>query len=114
MLVSDLRLVPRCHVQETPPSSRSGENEARKVMWRMRIVMMTNTYAPHVGGVARSVEAFAAEYRRRGHQVLVGLPRVRERAATRAERGSRSRNPAVQRQRLLGRADRTALAPRHR
>jgi glycosyltransferase involved in cell wall biosynthesis len=43
-------------------------------MWRMRIVMMTNTYAPHVGGVARSVEAFAAEYRRRGHQVLVVCP----------------------------------------
>jgi glycosyltransferase involved in cell wall biosynthesis len=40
----------------------------------MRIVMMTNTYAPHVGGVARSVEAFAAEYRRRGHQVLVVCP----------------------------------------
>jgi glycosyltransferase involved in cell wall biosynthesis len=40
----------------------------------MRIVMVTNTYAPHVGGVARSVEAFAAEYRRRGHQVLVVCP----------------------------------------
>ena len=40
----------------------------------MRIVMMTNTYAPHVGGVARSVEAFATEYRQRGHQVLVVCP----------------------------------------
>jgi 1,2-diacylglycerol 3-alpha-glucosyltransferase len=40
----------------------------------MRIVMVTNTYAPHVGGVARSVEAFANEYRRRGHQVLVVCP----------------------------------------
>ena len=40
----------------------------------MRILMITNTYAPHVSGVARSVEAFAREYRRRGHQVLVVCP----------------------------------------
>ncbi len=36
--------------------------------------MLTNTYTPHVGGVARSVEAFANEYRRRGHRVLVVAP----------------------------------------
>jgi glycosyltransferase involved in cell wall biosynthesis len=40
----------------------------------MNIVMLTNTYTPHVGGVARSVEAFAAEYRGRGHRVLVVAP----------------------------------------
>ncbi len=40
----------------------------------MNIVMLTNTHTPHVGGVARSVEAFAAEYRRRGHRVLVVAP----------------------------------------
>jgi glycogen synthase len=40
----------------------------------MNIVMMTNTFTPHVGGVARSVEAFTAEYRRRGHRVLVVAP----------------------------------------
>lgn len=40
----------------------------------MRIVMFTNTFAPHVGGVARSVEAFAREFRRRGHRVLVVAP----------------------------------------
>ncbi len=40
----------------------------------MNILMMTNTYAPHVGGVARSVERFAAAYRRRGHRVLVVAP----------------------------------------
>jgi glycosyltransferase involved in cell wall biosynthesis len=40
----------------------------------MNIVMLTNTYIPHVGGVARSVEAFSAEYRRRGHRVLVVAP----------------------------------------
>ncbi len=36
--------------------------------------MMTNTFTPHVGGVARSVESFTAEYRRRGHRVLVVAP----------------------------------------
>lgn len=40
----------------------------------MRIVMFTNTYLPHVGGVARSVERFAGEFRRRGHRVLVVAP----------------------------------------
>ena len=40
----------------------------------MNIVMMTNTYLPHVGGVARSIEAFTSEYRKRGHHVLVVAP----------------------------------------
>ena len=40
----------------------------------MNIVMMTNTYLPHVGGVARSVDAFARAYRERGHRVLVVAP----------------------------------------
>ena len=40
----------------------------------MNIVMMTNTFTPHVGGVARSIEAFTAEYRKRGHRVLVVAP----------------------------------------
>lgn len=40
----------------------------------MRIVMMTNTYLPHVGGVARSVDSFAQEFRRLGHRVLVVAP----------------------------------------
>jgi 1,2-diacylglycerol 3-alpha-glucosyltransferase len=40
----------------------------------MKIVMVTNTYLPHVGGVARSVEAFTEEYRRRGHDVMVVCP----------------------------------------
>ncbi|MBE0534340.1 MAG: glycosyltransferase [Phycisphaerae bacterium] len=41
----------------------------------MNILMMTNTYRPHVGGVARSVEAFTEEFRRQGHRVLVVAPR---------------------------------------
>lgn len=40
----------------------------------MNIVMLTNTYTPHVGGVARSVETFTAEYRCCGHRVLVVAP----------------------------------------
>src|ERR1044071_4640105 len=40
----------------------------------MKICMMTNTYLPHVGGVARSVSTFAEEYRRQGHDVLVVAP----------------------------------------
>lgn len=40
----------------------------------MNIVMLTNTFTPHVGGVARSIERFTAEYRQRGHRVLVVAP----------------------------------------
>jgi glycosyltransferase involved in cell wall biosynthesis len=36
--------------------------------------MMTNTYLPHVGGVARSVSTFADEFRKRKHRVLVVAP----------------------------------------
>jgi glycosyltransferase involved in cell wall biosynthesis len=40
----------------------------------MNILILTNTFSPHVGGVARSVAAFADEYRTRGHRVLVVAP----------------------------------------
>ena len=40
----------------------------------MNICMMTNTYLPHVGGVARSVSTFADQYRKRKHRVLVVAP----------------------------------------
>ncbi|OGV81115.1 MAG: glycosyl transferase family 1 [Lentisphaerae bacterium RIFOXYA12_64_32] len=40
----------------------------------MNILIFTNTFTPHVGGVARSVEAFTTEYRKRGHRVLVVAP----------------------------------------
>ena len=40
----------------------------------MKIVLVSNTYTPHVGGVARSVAAFREEYRRAGHRVLVVAP----------------------------------------
>jgi len=41
----------------------------------MNILMMTNTYLPHVGGVARSVDSCAAWLRSRGQRVLIGAPR---------------------------------------
>ncbi len=40
----------------------------------MNILILTNTFTPHVGGVARSVAAFTEEYRNRGHRVLVVAP----------------------------------------
>jgi 1,2-diacylglycerol 3-alpha-glucosyltransferase len=40
----------------------------------MKICMMTNTFLPHVGGVARSVHTFSDTMRRLGHQVVVAAP----------------------------------------
>ena len=37
----------------------------------MRIAMFTNTYLPHVGGVAKSVATFSEAFRAMGHDVLV-------------------------------------------
>lgn len=60
----------------------------------MRILMMTNTFAPHVGGVARSVGSFTQGYRERGHDVLVVAPEFR--GAEESEPGV-VRIPAIQR-----------------
>jgi glycosyltransferase involved in cell wall biosynthesis len=59
----------------------------------MNILMMTNTYWPHVGGVARSVAAFAACYRARGHSVLVVAP---EFPGTPSDESDVVRIPAIQ------------------
>lgn len=40
----------------------------------MKIVMFTNTYLPHVGGVARSVSSLEKAFRRMGHEVYVIAP----------------------------------------
>jgi len=40
----------------------------------VKILMLTNTYKPIVGGLERSVETFARELERRGHQVLIVAP----------------------------------------
>ena len=44
----------------------------------MNILMVTNTYTPHVGGVAQSVASFVGEFRRLGHRVLVMAPEYDE------------------------------------
>jgi glycosyltransferase involved in cell wall biosynthesis len=44
----------------------------------LNILILTNTFTPHVGGVARSVQAFTAEYRKRGHRVLIVAPEFPE------------------------------------
>jgi 1,2-diacylglycerol 3-alpha-glucosyltransferase len=40
----------------------------------MKIAMFTNTYLPHVGGVARSVHTLATECRRLSHEVKIVAP----------------------------------------
>lgn len=40
----------------------------------MKVLMVTNTYMPHVGGVARSVSDTSSRLREIGHQVLVVCP----------------------------------------
>jgi len=40
----------------------------------MNILMMSNTFSPHVGGVARSIERFSRRYRYLGHHVKVVAP----------------------------------------
>lgn len=59
----------------------------------MNIVMMTNTYAPHTGGVARSVEWFRDSLRQLGHRVLVVAPSF---ADTPDEEQDVIRVPAIQ------------------
>jgi glycosyltransferase involved in cell wall biosynthesis len=40
----------------------------------VNVLMVTNTYLPQVGGVARSVASFTEEMRRQGHRVVVVAP----------------------------------------
>jgi len=40
----------------------------------MNILMMTNAYLPLVGGLERSIESFAKEFRKRGHRVVIVAP----------------------------------------
>ena len=40
----------------------------------MKILMMTNTYFPLVGGIEQSIRSFCDEFRRLGHEVLIAAP----------------------------------------
>ncbi|MBC8041568.1 MAG: glycosyltransferase, partial [Opitutaceae bacterium] len=58
--------------------------------------MMTNTYLPHVGGVARSVSTFADEFRKRGHQLLVIAPEFEGKPLTKRDAAIVERVAAIQ------------------
>lgn len=40
----------------------------------MNILMMSNTFTPIVGGVERSIQSFAEQFRQRGHRVVIVAP----------------------------------------
>ena len=60
----------------------------------MKICMFTNTYLPHVGGVARSVSTFANDLRNSGHPVLIVAPEFP--GQEKAVEGDIIRVPAIQ------------------
>ena len=47
----------------------------------MKICMFTNTYLPHVGGVARSISCFKEDLQKRGHKVLIIAPEYTDKDA---------------------------------
>ena len=60
----------------------------------MRICHFTNTFLPHVGGVARAVQTLLEDQRRAGHRVLVVAPEFDEGPASAAIERSVARIPA--------------------
>ncbi|MDO8580120.1 MAG: glycosyltransferase, partial [Candidatus Omnitrophota bacterium] len=40
----------------------------------MKILMMTNTYAPMVGGIEESIRSFTFEFEKLGHEVVIVAP----------------------------------------
>jgi 1,2-diacylglycerol 3-alpha-glucosyltransferase len=49
-------------------------SESQIVHAKMNILMMTNTFTPFVGGVSKSVTAFAGACREAGHRVIIVAP----------------------------------------
>ncbi len=62
----------------------------------MKICMFTNTYLPHVGGVARSVQFFTEDLRRMGHEVLVVAPTFPDVETLHEDENEVLRVPAIQ------------------
>jgi 1,2-diacylglycerol 3-alpha-glucosyltransferase len=62
----------------------------------MHICMFTNTYLPHVGGVARSVHNFAQDLQKNGHRVLIVAPTFPEAGIDDTEDDTVIRVPAIQ------------------
>ena len=61
----------------------------------MRICHFTNTFLPHVGGVARAVQTLLEDQRRARHRVLVVAPEFAEGVAPRRIERSVERIPAI-------------------
>ncbi len=107
-----------------PAKVPAGPDRPRGDKDTMNIVMMTNTYLPHVGGVARSVAAFSAEYPPPRPPGPGGGARIpRHQPSRRDRRAADSRHPALQRQRFFRRSACVSgllteaigrLQPRHR
>ena len=62
----------------------------------MNICMFTNTYLPHVGGVARSVQFFAEDLIYLGHRVLVVAPPFSDETESSDKQPEVLRVPAIQ------------------
>ncbi|MCF8126571.1 MAG: glycosyltransferase [Desulfotignum sp.] len=62
----------------------------------MHICMFTNTYLPHVGGVARSVHTFFQDLEKKGHQVLIVAPTFAGHDADHSKDHTILRVPAIQ------------------
>lgn len=62
----------------------------------MKICFFTNTFLPHVGGVARSVQTLLEDFRRRRHRVIVVAPEFANARVPRRIERSVERVPAVQ------------------
>ena len=43
----------------------------------MKILMMTNTYTPIVGGVEKSIHVFSKQLRKMGHEVWIVAPKYK-------------------------------------
>jgi 1,2-diacylglycerol 3-alpha-glucosyltransferase len=71
-------------------------NALHRARFLMKICFFTNTFLPHVGGVAKSVQTFLEDYRRLRQRVLVVAPQFAEGAAPPHIERSVERVPALQ------------------
>ncbi|MCF8094604.1 MAG: glycosyltransferase [Desulfobacteraceae bacterium] len=62
----------------------------------MNICMFTNTYLPHVGGVANSVSRFEEDLKKLGHRVLIVAPTYPDNVEKNPEGSGVLRVPAIQ------------------
>lgn len=62
----------------------------------MKICMFTNTYLPHVGGVAKSVDTFSRDLQAMGHEVLVVAPVYKDGVDETGDETNVFRLPALQ------------------